>query len=277
MHFKPRTLIWSVIAVLCVVGLVLVWFVGFPVPDYVAIDDGMPSRVYTIQVAPYTFFDVGMSSAERLVRSDYETYYSFEKASIAKTSTQLKADLIDGQKSVFGRPGSFVYRIFDECTIRVDSEISMTQPLNAFITGDTYRVDGYFNDLVPSKQKLPATTDPDSDYLVPFGNGIYGAYLHSYSYDSTTQTLLYLDDKAGFYRVNTVYGVQYDVINQLLAKARACYGLTLTEYWAGEDFVLFQSGDWTLGVRFINRNTQRVVVCNDSANTAAALQTIIVG
>ena len=277
MHFKPKTLVWSLIAVLCVIGLVLVWFVGFPVPDYVASDDGCKARIYTIQIAPYTYFDVGMSSQEKLARTDYETYYGFTGGSIAKTSTQLKADVINGQKQVFGRPGGFLYRIFDECTIQVTSERSTIQAYNSLITGEPYRVEGYFDALKPSKERMPELPSKDEEYIVPFEDGIYGAYMRSYSYDRNTGTLLYLDDNSNFYRVQTVYGVQYDVVNQLLATARACYGLDITEYWAGDNFVLFMSGDWVLGVHYINRNTQRVVVSNNAFSRYPALLTICGG
>lgn len=277
MHFHIKKLVWGGIAALCVVALALLWFVGLPVPDFVMKDDKQPAKVYTIQIAPYKFFDIGMSVNDVLVRTDYSSYYRFEEGSIEKTSTQLKADLINGQKRVYGRPRGFMYRMFDECTIQINSETSMSQAYDTLINGDAYTVEGYFDELTPSKQKMPATAEAGDKFLYEFTDGIWGNQLFTYDYDADNGSLMYFGDDGTFYSVQTVFGVQYDVINQLLATAKACYGCNITEYWANENFVLFTYGDWVLGVRYINRNTQRVVVTNSSSHKYAALQTIIVG
>ena len=148
MKIVVSKIIWSVVALVCVLTLVYVWFIGFPVPDYVALDDGEPAKVYTIRTGPNTFFDVYMSDKEVLMQSDMETYYNFAQGSIIKSSTSVKADLIDADKQVYGRPGSFCYRVLnDSCTITVDSKLSTYQGLQSLLHNEEYTVYGDLSNL----------------------------------------------------------------------------------------------------------------------------------
>lgn len=272
MHINAKKVIWSIVAILCVVGIALLWLVGLPVPDYAASTDNAPPTIHTIKIAPDTYFDVAMSSDEKLLRTDMETYYGFEQGTISKVGSYIDADIVDAQKQVFGRPNSFLYRIFDDCTILVDSELSMSQAYEALIQKEPYTVHGNFEDLVLSKSHMPEYDPYTTDYTII--KGIYACRDYDYTYDEENKQLLWMGANSTFYKVQTVYGLQYDVIQQMLSTAKACYGLDLAEYYAGEDYYLFISGRWVLGVKYINRNTQLMVVTNSPAQRNSALMTI---
>lgn len=272
MHINAKKVIWSIVAILCVVGIALLWLVGLPVPDYVANTDNAPPTIYTIKIAPDTYFDVAMSSDEKILRTDMETYYSFEQGTISKVGSYIDADIVDAQKQVFGRPNSFLYRIFDDCTILVDSELSMSQAYEALVQKEPYVVHGNFEDLVLSKSRMPEYDPYTTDYTII--KDIYACRDYEYTYDEENKQLLWMGANNTFYKVQTVYGLQYDVIQQLLSTAKACYGLDLAEYYAGEDYYLFICGKWVLGVKYINRNTQLMVVTNAPTQRNSALMTI---
>lgn len=259
----------------CVATLGYIWLIGLPVPDYVAKDDGEPAKVFTIQTGPNTFFDVYMSEKEVLLQSDMETYYSFEQGSVTKSSTKIKADLIDADKQVYGRPGSFCYRVLsDNCTITVDSELSTYQGLQSLLHNEEYTVYGDISKL-EQHDGLPMTL-PELTYYKKVSDYV-GAnnYYDDYKWNSTENSFIWYGPRHGsFYKANLVYGLNGDVTQQLFATVEACYKQTPTDCWVGDDYIISISGPYVFGVRRINRNTQLVVVTNSSHQAEAAIATL---
>lgn len=274
MKIVVSKVIWGVVAVICIIGLVYIWLIGLPVPEYVALDDGAPGKIYTIQTAPNKFFDVYMSENEILKQSDYETMYVFQDASISKSSTRKTADLINADKQVYGRPGSFCYRVINDlCTITVDSDLSTYQGLQSLLTGKEYIV---YGDL--SSQKITDNPMPKLSELPTYTavtNNVFANRDYEYSYNEDTNSMIwYGSGKGTFYKATETFGLMGDVTQQLLATAGACYKLDLQEYYAGEDYYMWVTQRWVLGVKRINRNTQLVVVTNSPEQAEAAIYTL---
>ena len=267
--------VWSLIAIGSLIGLIYIWVIGLPVPEYLAKDDGAKGVVYTIQTAPNTFFDVYMSENEILRQSDWETFYQFKEASARKSSTQKEADLIDAGKQVFGRPGSFCYRKFNDlCTITVDSEKSTYQGLQSLLNGSEYTL---YGDI--TKQKVtehPLPTLPEYVTYTHLNDYIYANHDFDYDFDEETQSLIWYGPGVGlFYKAQTTYGLMGDITQQLIATATACYKLDLKEYYVGEDYCMWVEQHWVLGVKKINRNTQLVIATNSPQQYDAAIKTLI--
>ena len=270
--------VWSILALLCILSLAYIWLIGLPNKNYVASYDEKPSVLYTVRTGPATFFDVYMSEDEYLLQTDFETTYLFENASITKSSTSSKAELIDADKQVYGRPGSFCYRKFNDlCTITIDSKLSTYQGLQSLVKGDEYSVETSMSEM----KLLDSEQIPFVDPLTPFyfaGSDIRVAKGTTYDYKEDTGSMIaYGEMRKTFYKASTVYGLSSDVTNQLLATAKACYKLDLKEYFAGEDYMMWIDGDWVIGIRNINRNTQLVVATNAPEQRDAAIVTITKG
>ena len=272
MHINAKKVIWGTVAAICVLGLAYVWLIGLPVPEYVATNDGADSKVYTLQIAPYTYFDVAMSANEVLTYTDMETFYDFEEGTVAIVEAKIDADIVNAEKQVFGRPNGFLYRVFEESVVQADSELSMYQAYSSLTSKEPYHVSGNFDNLKQSKRRMPYYDTYSSEY--PLTDSIWAARDYDYNYDKELEQLLWVSDAGTFYKVSKVYGLQFDTIQQLLSTAKACYGLNIEEYWAGEDYYLFTSGEWVLGVKTINRNTQMLVVTNSRTQYNAALMTL---
>lgn len=274
MKIVVSKVIWSIVAVACIVGLLYIWLIGLPVPDYVATDDNAPGKVYTIQVAPNKFFDVMMSENEILKQSDYETTYMFENASVLKSSTKKTADLINADNQVYGRPGSFCYRIFNDlCTITVNSETSTYQGLQSLLTGKEYTVYGDLSSQTVTDKPLPEL--PELPTYTEVTERIYANRDYEYSFNEDTNSLLwYGQGKGAFYKATETFGLMGDITQQLLATTKACYKLDLEEYYVGDDYYMWVTPRWVLGVKRINRNTQLVVATNSLEQMDAAIYTL---
>lgn len=243
-------------------------------PDYVALDDGAPAKVYTIQTSPNHFFDVCMSENEVLKQTDYETMYMFEDALVNKSSTRKTADIIDAGKQVYGRPGSFCYRVLNDlCTITVDSDLSTFQGLQSLLNGHEYIEYGNLSAQKVTNKELP--TLPELPTYIEVSKGIFANRDYEYSFNEDTNSLLwYGSGKGKFYKATETFGLMGDITQQLLATAKACYKLDLTEYYAGDDYYMWVEPHWVLGVKRINRNTQLIVATNSSEQMEAAIYTL---
>lgn len=275
MKIVVSKIIWSVVALVCVLTLVYVWFIGFPVPDYVALDDGEPAKVYTIRTGPNTFFDVYMSDKEVLMQSDMETYYNFAQGSIIKSSTSVKADLIDADKQVYGRPGSFCYRVLnDSCTITVDSKLSTYQGLQSLLHNEEYTVYGDLSNL-EQHSGIPLTFPELASYRKVTDQVVASRDFDDYTWNEAENSFIwYGEGRASFYKANLVYGLYGDVTQQLFATVQTCYKLSPTDCWVGDDYIISIDKNYVFGVRRINRNTHLVVVTNNSQQVEAAVATL---
>lgn len=265
-------IIWAVVILLCLGALAYIWFVGFPVPEYVATDDGAESESYVLEVAPYTFFSVNMSEREQLTRTDGATFYEFVEGSIITNKSKVDADLIDADKQVYGRPGSFIYRAFDNSSITVRSERSTAQPLKSFLELDTYTVPGYFEDLKRSEQEYPGY---DVEEFIEVMPGVFANNGYEYSSKPNEEFAFewYLNG-GSYYTANIEYGTSYDVIQQGLARFKACQGVTFEHYFDGPDFWLFMSDNYLFAVKSINRNTNVVFQTNSTKQMPAILHSL---
>ena len=272
MNQKVKKAIWGTVAGLCVCGLAYIYLIGLPVSEYIATNDEVGSQTFTVQLAPFTFFDVDVSANEVLVRTDGEAYFQFENATLTKTVNALDMDPIDLNVGVYGNRNGQLCRTFENCVINVNSNLSTWQPLQSLLNNSTYVVAGNFEKLTLAKEKLP--TYSDKVHYVEVMDGVWGEdeYLGDISDDM--MSYIWCGDNGSFYKVDKVYGLNSDIVQQLLAKAIACYNLDIEEYYAGETFTMFKANGWTLGVRSINMNTQLMVVTNDSAQRDAALKTL---
>lgn len=274
MRIVVSKVVWSVIALACIIGLAYIWLIGLPVPDYVATDDGAPAKTYTIQVSPNHFFDVQMSENEILTQSDYETMYMFQNASVRKSATQKTADLINAEKQVYGRPGSFCYRVLNDlCTITVDSDTSTFQGYESLVNGREYIVYGDLTSQKVVDKPMPAL--PELPTYEEVFKGVYANRDYEYTYNEDTNSMLwYGADRGTFYKATETFGLMSDITQQLLATAKACYKLDLQEYYSGGDYTMWISNRWVLGVKRINRNTQLIVVTNSPEQSGAAIYTL---
>ena len=270
-------IIWAVIALACILGLGYIWLIGLPNQNYVATNDEKAGVLYTIQTGPNKFFDVYMSEDEYLLQTDYETSYLFEEGSITKSSSTPSADLIDANQQIYGRPGSFCYRVFsDLCTIKVDSKISTFQGFTSLLKGEEYSVNVGMSDMEVLDNKDIPVIDPLTPFTILGDNDIYLAKGSSYDYNRDTSSLLTYGEKRGtFYKASIVYGLFGEINTQLLATAKACYKLDLKEYFEGSDYYMWLDGDWVIGIRRINRNTQLIVATNAVEQREAAIATIM--
>lgn len=268
-------IIWSVIALACIAGLAYIWLIGLPVPEYVALDDGAPGKTYTIQISPNHFFDVQMSENETLITADWETTYMFKDASVRKTATKKTADLINEDLQIYGRPNSFCYRVFDNnCSITVDSELSTYQGFKSLQDNKVYTVYGDLTSQKVTNNGLP--TLPEFPTYDEVSNGVYASRDYEYSYNEDTDTLLwYNTGRETFYKASKTFGLMGDVTQQLLATAKACYKLDLKEYYVGDDYYMWITNQWVLGVKRINRNTQLIVATNSTEQFDAAIYTLM--
>lgn len=265
-------IIWTVVIVICLCALGYIWFIGFPVPEYVATDDGATPKSYVVQIAPYTYFNVNMSDREVLTRTDGFSFYEFDKASILTNKSTTDADLINAEKQVYGRPGSFIYRIFDECTITVRSDLSTIQPFTSFTTLEPYEVPGYFETLKKSKDNPP--TYDELPTFVEVMEGVYAERNLDYDVEDDGLAFTYYGAGGSYYTAHTAYGTSYEVIQQSLSKTKACAGVTFDEYYAGPDYWLFTSKGHMLAIKKINRNTNIVLETNITKQMPALLYTL---
>lgn len=202
-------LVWIALIVLSVLGLFYIWFIGLPVPDYKAVTDEAGSTVYTIQIAPYTFFDVTMSSNEVLTKTDHETFYQFEKGSIVKNTSTINANIVDAAHEVYGRPDGTLYRKFGEATVTVNSSLSMSQAYESLTTGDTYKVEGYFQDI-ELEQEIPIPQSKQETTYQKLDKGIYGMKGSNYDYNKGTYSIKWFGGDNRFYITQRVHGTMYE-------------------------------------------------------------------
>lgn len=266
-------IVWIIITILCILALCYIWLIGLPIPKYKMIDDHAAPAKYTVQLAPYTFFDVCMSENEKLLRTDYETFFSFTTGDITKNVTQIIADPVDVAKEVYGRSDGTLYRKFDDATITIYSTISMSQAYKALTENEPYRVEGYFQDLeVNDKDAIP--TAKKATIYQKIDDGVYGMRDDTYHYDEYTNSVRWYGGDNRFYSTARVHGVMFDTIQQTLAKAKACYGVTFTSYFMGDDYYLFEGDGYVIGIKAVNRNTQLVCITNAASQVDGLLYTI---
>lgn len=266
-------LLWIALIVLSVLGLFYIWFIGLPVPAYKAVTDDADSVTYTVQVAPYTFFDVQMSANEILTKTDRETFYQFKEGSIVKNTTAINANIVDVKHNVYGRPDGTLYRKFDTATLTVSSNLSMSQAYDALTNNETYIVPGYFQDLV-LEEDIPAPTSKEETIYQKLDEGIFGMKDTKYDYNKGTYSIKWFGGDNRFYLTQRIHGALYENMQQVLAKAKACYGVTFEKYWMPGDYYLFDQDGYCIGIKIINANTQLIAITNSASQLDALLHTM---
>ena len=267
--------IWSVVALLSIAGLIWVWLIGLPIPDYFATNDEAPSKTYTVRIAPNTYFDVCMSENEQLTQTNHENLYNFVDASITTSSTPVRADLIDADKQIYGRPGSFCYRVFGDTIVTVNSKNSTYQGFQSLMDNEPYTMYG-------EPHKLRTVTGMPLDLPTYWSYRRLADKIHAsssyndYKWDTNKQSLMWYGKRAGeFYKIETRYGLNSEIIEEILATTKACYKVEPQVAYTGENhFIIFSKG-YLIGVRKVNVNTHLVVATNCVDQYEPAIATLL--
>ena len=266
-------ILWIALIILSLGGLFYIWFIGLPIPKYKAVTDDKGSITYTVQVAPFTFFDIDMSEDEVVAKTDYETFYKFKSGFIQQDFNQIKANIVDAVLEVYGRPDGTLYRKFGDVTLTVNSELSMSQAYKSLTHNDTYRVEGYFQDVNLEKE-APIPTARRSTVYKEITKGVYGLKDNKYEYTSKDLGVLWCGQDNRFYKVQRVHGSPYETIQELLAMSKACYKVTFDKYWMGDGYYIFEKYGFCIGIKSLNLNTQLIAMTNSATQLDALLYTM---
>ena len=254
-----------------IAGLVWVWVFGLPTHTFSLSNDEKEPVKYTVQVDTNKFFDVYMSADEVLTRTDYSSFYEFKNGSIIIESTKVPGDVVDAPKQIY-TTGQTIYRVFDHATVSVSSSVSLKQALDSFENNEPYTVEGYFSDLARNKKPYP--TYKHETIYSEMSDGIYVNKDTKKNCKMVDNTLKWYGGDNRFYLVTARYTSMYEAIQELLALAKACYGITFDNYYQGENFVLFEGDGFYIGVRTVHSNSQVVAITNSPVQADALLLTV---
>jgi hypothetical protein len=222
--------------------------------------DASDFKTAAIQIEPHVFYRVRVPSEAILERSNYETVYEYDLLTVSKLDALPR--VYDSKRS-FGNTNIIANS--------KDKILAATQ--EGFDTEETYAV------YVDWEQKeyvdgLPVAPDlPDDTVQVP--NSTYVPKNSGETIVADNSTVWYTTD--GFLQGSVIFSEYQLAIDASAAKFKGLYGMNFQYYYHQDAIFYAESGDFYVGVRYINKNTQYVISGKGSVAKPYFLQSLING
>lgn len=202
------------------------------------------SRIITMQLKGNEFLDIRIPGNAKLVSSNFDNTFEFDIITVQKLDQEPR--LADLKKQ------------FDGYWVTADSKDGWLVPtMDSFDKSEPYisYVDWDSKIFLEGRPELP--TLPNKVHITKNGTYLPSEQIRLTALGDNT-TLWYPEDK-GFLYSNIVYGEYRDVINEYAAKMPNLYKSDFKEYYHDNGVFFARHGDFAVGVRYINRNTQYAI------------------
>jgi hypothetical protein len=196
----------------------------------------------SIQLEPHRFYDVRVPPEAVLLSSDYESNYEFDLLSISKLDAVPKV--------------CDIYTTVGDTNIVANSKSRMLAATQAgFDEEDPYTIyvdweDKLYIEGTPAVPSLP-------EGAVQVANSTYVGEGANTTPMSDNSVVWYTED--GFMQGSVIFSEYPLAIEAYAAKFLGLYGTDFSGYYHQDAIFFAESGDFYVGVRYINKNTQYAI------------------